>query len=114
MSESHREEHPDCYDEHGRLLFDPVSENRADLWIERYAEMLGCDPRPGAVAAAILELKMNFENCVKSIPSHRQTARDGVIREMRRTGVNCGHSSSCSVAHWFKTKEEQEANSDGN
>lgn len=78
-----------------------------DLWVERYAELLGCDPRPGAVAAAIESLKAERNAAVRSIPDHRRAAEDALIRSMRRTAVNCGQSSSCDVAHWCKTSEEK-------
>lgn len=80
-----------------------------DLWTERYAELLGCDARPGAVAAAIESLKAERDAAVRAIPDHRRAAEDALIRSMRRQAVNCGHSASCAVAHWFKTSEERKA-----
>ena len=80
-----------------------------DAWIERYAELLGCDPRPGAVAAAIESLKAERDAAVRSIPEHRRAAEDALIRYMRRTAVNCGQSASCAVAHWCETSEEKKA-----
>lgn len=86
-----------------------MPDETTDLWIERYAELLGCDPRPGAVAAAIENLKNERDSVVRSIPQHRESAQDALILQMRRTAVNCGPHPSCFVSHWFKTREERAA-----
>lgn len=84
----------------------------ADLWIERFAELLGCDERPGAVAAAIEQLKDEVDRARKAVPKVRkeasQQARDQTIRSMRRAAVNCGQNSRCYVAnHFFRTSDEE-------
>lgn len=79
---------------------------RYELWIESYAEMLGCDARPASIAVAIQALQDERNRAVASIPEHRKLAQDAIIRSMRQTAVNCGHSSSCAVSHWFKLSTE--------
>jgi hypothetical protein len=81
-------------------------------WINAYAEALGCEARPGAVAAAIENLKGERDSAMASIPEHRKRAEDGIIRQMRRAAVNCGHSSDCYVAHQFETSDERSNDSD--
>lgn len=81
----------------------------ADLWYERFAELLGCEPRPGAIAAAIEDKKLELERLLKSIPEHRRQAADNVIRSIRRTAVNCGASSTCAVAGWAQTSDERKS-----
>lgn len=60
------------------------------VWVERYAELLGCESRPGAVAVAIEALKNEVDRVRQSIPRHRAAARDALIEQMRRQAVNCG------------------------
>ena len=79
----------------------------ADLWFERFAELLGCETRPGAIAAAIEMLRRDVDRIPSEMSRNRIESRDAVIRQMRKTSVNCGHSSSCAVAGWFKTSDEQ-------
>lgn len=77
-----------------------------DKWIERYAELLGCEPRPGAIAAAIENLKAERDSVIASIPGRCDQAMDRVILNMRGAAVNCGSRPSCAVAYWFKTSNE--------
>jgi len=79
----------------------------ADLWFERFAELLGCEPRPAIIAATIDELKATINRIPAEIARNRTAERDSLIRSMRCTAVNCGQSSTCSVAGWFKTSDEQ-------
>jgi hypothetical protein len=44
------------------------------LWVERYAELLGCEPRPAAVSLAIAELSNSLHLCRRSISEHRKRA----------------------------------------
>ena len=44
------------------------------IWVERYAEMLGCDARPAAVAVAIDELMQQVQKVRESIKRHRAEA----------------------------------------
>lgn len=85
-----------------------MTESTTDSWLERYADLLGCECRPAAIAAAIDMLKTQAQRIPEEIARNRKAARDSLLREMRRTPVNCGSSSSCSVAEWFKTSEEQD------
>ena len=80
----------------------------ADIWQERYAELLGCDNRPGAIAAAIEILNEQASRIPAEMARNRKEARDACIRSMRNTAVNCGMASTCSVAWWHKTSDELE------
>jgi NADH:ubiquinone oxidoreductase subunit B-like Fe-S oxidoreductase len=44
-----------------------------DLWIERYAEILGCDPHPNSVAVAIADLKAEVDRARKTITDLRKS-----------------------------------------
>lgn len=79
----------------------------ADMWFERFAELLGCEPRPGVIAATIEDLRATVDRLPAEIARNRREARDSLIRSMRSTAVNCGRSSTCSVAGWCKTSDEQ-------
>jgi hypothetical protein len=55
------------------------------LWVERYAELLGCEPRPGAVAVAIGELHDEMGRCKKSISRHRRVAYERGVLDGKST-----------------------------
>jgi len=78
-----------------------------DVWIERYAELLGCENRPAAVAAAIESLKATVDRIPEEMARNRREATDGLILRMRRYAVNCGASSVCWVSKQMRTTQEQ-------
>lgn len=84
-----------------------------DLWFDRYAEILGCDNRPGAIAAAIEHLKTEVDRIPEEMARNRREASDAMIARMRHYPVNCGTSSTCWVARQVKTTHEQAANANG-
>lgn len=59
------------------------------LWVERYAELLGCEPRPGAVAVAIAELTGEIDSCRMSISRHRKSAFEQGVKH----GASCKNGS---------------------
>ena len=78
-----------------------------ELWIESYAEVLGCDAKPTSIAVAIQALQSERDRAVASIAEHREAARDATIRDMRNAAVNCGSSGTCAVSHWFHLSSEK-------
>lgn len=77
------------------------------LWLENYAEVLGCEISPASVAVAIQSLKGERDRAIASISEHRKAAQDSIIRGMRQTAVNCGNRQSCAVASWYKLSNEE-------
>ncbi len=62
------------------------SHSLESLWVQRYAEMLGCDARPAAVACAIDSLINELERCRKSIGRHRAAAfKNGLEFQREKT-----------------------------
>lgn len=49
-------------------------EDQHDLWIERFAELLGCDAQPGVIAASIGELKATVDKIPSEIARNRAAA----------------------------------------
>lgn len=57
-------------------------------------------------AVVIAELKKSNEYLSGQLQRLPNEIRDRVIDQMRKTAVNCGQSSSCSVAGWCKKSTE--------
>jgi hypothetical protein len=58
------------------------------LWLERYAEILGCDCRPGLIAVEIERLKSQVDRIPAEMARNRRLSRELAIEEMRRGGID--------------------------
>lgn len=81
-----------------------------DVWTKVYSELLGCEADHASIIIAIQALQNENKELTESIPRVRKNAVDALILSMRKTAVNCGMNSTCSVSHWYKTTEELENN----
>ena len=64
------------------ILGHPGKPDDINLYLDRYAEVLGCDPRPAAIAGEITRLKMEIDQARRTVAELRkQLSRQSRTRQ---------------------------------